>query len=204
VDDLNAPSEAFSPALTRPASPWRHVPNALSIARIAAAPVLVGFAVTGEESAFAWLLVLALLSDIVDGLIARALGLQSELGAKLDSIGDMLVVFAALAGIGAFHPVVYRDHWPGLATFLGAGLLEYLLALWRYGRLSSFHTLLSKAAGTLLALFLALLFVNGFLPWLFYLAIGLGVLASLEEMLLIAALPGWRANVRGLWWLQRR
>lgn len=182
---------------------WHQLPNALSLARVAAAPVLVFLAFTDREAVYSWLLVAALVSDMADGVIARMNGWQSPLGAKLDSLGDMLVVFAALAGIGAFHPEVYRDHWPGLAAFLGAGLAEYLLSFWRYGRLSSFHTLLSKAAGTLLAIFLAVLFVEGFQPWLFYLAIGLGVLASLEEMLLIALLPQWRANIRGAWWLLR-
>jgi cardiolipin synthase len=87
--------------------------------------------------------------------------------------------------------------------FLGAGLLEYVLALFRYGQLSSFHTWLSKVAGFLLVLFVVLLFVDGFVPWLLHLAIGLSVLASIEEYLLIAALPQWRANVRGIWWLWR-
>ena len=182
---------------------WHQLPNALSLARIAAAPVLVLLALAGSEYVYSWLLVAALVSDIADGLIARLFRWQSPLGAKLDSVGDMLVVVAALAGIGAFHPELYRDHWPGLAAFLGAGLAEYVLSLWRYGRLSSFHTLLSKAAGTLLAAFLAVLFVHDFLPWLFYLGIGVGVLASLEEMLLIALLPDWRANVRGAWSLLR-
>ena len=185
------------------ANPWRHVPNALSIARIAATPLLVGFALAGYVNAYTWLLVAALLSDIADGIIARWFHCQSALGALLDSVGDMLLLVSALVGMWTFHPEVFLDHWPALSLFLGAGLLEYLVALARYGRLSSFHTRLSKLAGFLLALFVGLLFVNGFTPWLLYLAIGISVLANIEECMLIAALPEWRANVRGLWWLMR-
>ena len=177
----------------------RHVPNAISIARIAAAPVLVGLALAGEESAYTWLLLPALASDILDGLIARWFHLQTALGAKLDSIGDLLVTLAALFGMWTFHPEVYLDHWPALALFMATGVLEYGLAMLRYGRLSSFHTWSSKAAGTLLVVFVYVLFLDGFNPGLFYLAIGTAVLSSLEEYALIALVPKWRSNVRGIW-----
>ena len=49
----------------------RHVPNALSIARIGASPVLVALAFAGAGSTYTWLLIAALASDIADGLIAR-------------------------------------------------------------------------------------------------------------------------------------
>jgi phosphatidylglycerophosphate synthase len=177
----------------------RHVPNAISLARIAASPVLVGLALAGEESAYTWLLLPALASDILDGLIARWFHLQTALGAKLDSIGDLLVTLAALFGIWTFHPEVYLDHWPALALFMATGVLEYVLAMLRYGRLSSFHTWSSKAAGTLLVVFVYFLFLDGFNPGLFYLAIGTAVLSSLEEYALIALVPEWRSNVRGIW-----
>jgi phosphatidylglycerophosphate synthase len=187
----------------RKASMLRHLPNALSIARIVASPVLVALALAGQEGAYTWLLIPALASDILDGLIARLYHLQSALGAKLDSIGDLLVTAAALYGMWIFHPYVVLDHWPALALFLGTGVLEYALSMLRYGRLSSFHTWLSKAAGTLLVVFVVVLFVHGFVPWLFYLAIGTAILSSLEEYALLALLPRWRSNVPGLWVLYR-
>ena len=179
------------------------MPNAISIARIAASPVLVGLALAGQESGYTWLLLPALASDILDGLIARWFHLQSALGAKLDSIGDLLVTLAALFGIWTFHPEVYLDHWPALALFMATGVLEYVLAMLRYGRLSSFHTWSSKVAGTLLVAFVFVLFLDGFNPAWFYLAIGTAVLASLEEYALLALVPQWRSNVRGIWVILR-
>jgi CDP-diacylglycerol--glycerol-3-phosphate 3-phosphatidyltransferase len=191
-----APAAAGTSAL-------RQLPNALSAARIAAAPVLVGLALAGEEDAYTWLLLPALATDIADGLIARLLHLQTELGARLDSTADLLVTVATLTGAWVFHPELFRDHWPGLALLLGTGLVEYGLALLRYGRLSSFHTWSSKAAGVMLVLFVFLLFLDGLIPWLFHLAVGLAVLASLEEYVLLALLPEWRSNVHGVWQVLR-
>ncbi len=182
----------------------RQVPNALSIARLLAALVMVGLALEQLLQPYTWLLVPALLSDIADGLIARAFRLESRLGAKLDSLADALLTVAIFAGIWRFHPDMVREHWLALALFLGAGLLEYVLAVLRYGRLSSFHTWSSKVAGFLLVVFVAVLFLHGFVPWLFYLAITVAIASNLEEYALLALLPQWRADVRGLWSLARK
>jgi phosphatidylglycerophosphate synthase len=181
----------------------RHLPNALSVLRILAAPVLVVLAATGSEAAFTWVLVPALLTDIADGLIARMFRLQSKLGALLDSIADTLVLFTSVYGIGVFHPDVLRGHAVAAATLVGAWLLENVAALVRYRRLSSFHTYLSKVAGYLLGIFIGVLFVFGFHEWLLYAAVVASVLGNCEEMVLLALLPEWRADVGGIWWVLR-
>jgi CDP-diacylglycerol--glycerol-3-phosphate 3-phosphatidyltransferase len=85
----------------------------------------------------------------------------------------------------------------------GLWILENLLSLLRYGRLSSFHTYLSKAAAYALGFFLGWLFLFGFVQPVMLAAVAVAVLASLEELALLALLPRWRSNVRGLWWVWR-
>ena len=179
----------------------RRVPNALSGARIAATPVLLGLAAARHETAFTWVLVAALLSDIVDGWIARALSLESKLGARLDSIADTLLWFASVYGIWVFHREVITGHAWLCAVVMALWSGEYLLALLRYGRLSSFHTYGAKIAGYLLGIFIGVLFVFGSHPWLLYIAAGCSIASNLEEFALLAVLPDWRADVRGLWWV---
>lgn len=181
----------------------RHLPNALSVARILATPVLVVLAATDREAAFTWVLVPALLSDIADGLIARIFRLQSKLGALLDSIADVLLLIAAFCGVWVFHPELVERHWLAGALLLGTWFAESVAALLRYGRLASFHTFLAKVAGYLLGIFVGVLFVFGFSAWLLYLAVAVSVLANLEGIAMIALLPEWRPDVRGLVWLLR-
>jgi CDP-diacylglycerol--glycerol-3-phosphate 3-phosphatidyltransferase len=102
-----------------------------------------------------------------------------------------------------FHADVLRHHATVGALVVGAWLLENLVALVRYGRLSSFHTYLSKIAGYLLGIFVGVLFVFGFNPWLLYAAAGASVIGKCEELLLLAMLPKWRADVRGVFWVMR-
>ena len=182
--------------------PWlRQVPNALSGLRLLAVPVLVALAVAGRETAFTWVLIPALLTDVADGLIARLFGLESRLGAMLDSVADTALMFVAVFGVWVFHPEVLREHAWLCGTAVGLWVVEDVAAFLRYRRLSSFHTLSSKIVANLLGLFVGWLFILGFEPWLLYLAAGGSILASLEELALIARLPRWRADVRGLWWV---
>ena len=177
---------------------YRQLPNLLSAARIAAVPVLGAFAVADLESAFTWLLVPALLSDVADGLIARLFQLQSKLGALLDSVADASLLLVSAYGIWVFHPDIVREHLAAFVILIGAWLIEILASLARYGRLSSFHTYLSKIAGWLLGIFVGVLFVFGFQPWLMYAAVAVSVVGTVEELVLLALLPEWRPNVHGL------
>jgi phosphatidylglycerophosphate synthase len=180
----------------------RHLPNALSLARIVCAPILLVMAAAGEQSIYTWVLVPALLTDAADGCIARSFGLQSRLGARLDSLGDSLVWCAGLAGLFAFQYDVLAAHRWLFGAVVAAWILENLLAWWRYGRLSSFHTVASKIAGVLLSFYIGILFLFGHWNWLLWLAATASLLASAEELWLLALLPGWRADVKGVWWLR--
>jgi CDP-diacylglycerol--glycerol-3-phosphate 3-phosphatidyltransferase len=181
----------------------RQVPNLISGARIVAVPVLAALAAAGEERAFTWVLIPALLTDIADGLIARIYGLESRAGAFLDSIADTLLLFVSVYGIWVFHREVITGYPWLCGAAVGLWVLEDLLALVRYGRLSSFHTVSSKITANLLGLFIGVLFLFGLHPWLLYLAAGMSILASLEELALLALLRQWRADVRGVWWVLR-
>lgn len=189
--------------MTPPVGSWRQVPNALSVARILAAPVLLLLVIGGHERAYAWLLVVALLTDAIDGWMARGLHLESRVGARLDSIGDSAIWYAALAGIVGFHGGMLVAHRFFVGAIVALWVLESALALWRYHRLSSFHTYASKVAGVLLSLYVGVLFIFGHQPWLLYLAGTCSILANVEEIVLLKLLPQWRTDVGGVWWVWR-
>ena len=47
------------------------------------------------------------------------------------------------------------------------------------------------------------LFLWGLQPWLLYLAAALGVLGSIEELIIIALLAKWSSDVQGLYWVRK-
>ena len=65
---------------------------------------------------------------------SRSLGLQSKLGAMLDSAADVVTLISAMIGIAVFHPEVLREHAVGCGAVLGGWIVVSLLAFLRYGR----------------------------------------------------------------------
>lgn len=182
----------------------RQLPNLISVARILSVPVLLTLAFLQAEGPFKWLLLAALLSDILDGLIARAFNLVSPLGIVLDSVGDSLLMVAAAFGVWVFHPDFVQEHGLTVLLVLGLWVLEMLVSFWRYGKLSSFHAYSVRVGAYLLGIFVMVLFIWGFNSWIFYLTVIINVLGYLEEFVLLWLLPQWTPNARGVYWVLRK
>jgi cardiolipin synthase len=183
---------------------WRQLPNAISSARLLATPVVLFAAVAKHEDLFKWLLLACMLSDILDGLIARIFQLRSPLGARLDSIADMIVFVIALFGLYVFQAEVLARHWLPLGLIVALYVLETAGALWRYGRISSFHTILVRIAAYAQGIFVMSLFLWGYVSWMLYAMTAITVLAYGEEIILLFLLPEWTADVRGVYWVLTR
>jgi cardiolipin synthase (CMP-forming) len=107
------------------------LPNLLTASRIVAAPLLALAVLAAQAPRMAAVLVLfAALSDLLDGMVARASGQVSDLGEVLDPIADKILVVTALllllaersvqgAGVWAVLTIVWRE-------LLISGLREYV------------------------------------------------------------------------------
>jgi len=81
----------------------RHLPNAISLARIVAVPYAVWLIFDGNFLFAFWVFVAAGISDGIDGFLAKTLDARSRLGAFLDPLADkalLVAVFVSLAIIG--------------------------------------------------------------------------------------------------------
>jgi len=80
-----------------------NVPNLISLYRLLAVPVILYLALTGREKTFVVMLSISLISDVLDGNIARYFKLQTHFGAALDNLADMGTYAMALLGIFLFR-----------------------------------------------------------------------------------------------------
>ncbi len=181
-----------------------HLPNAISLARLIVAGVVLPLCAVNHVPSFRWMLLACLLSDFLDGGLARMLGVCSAAGAQLDSIADVLTIASGLLGIVLFHPGFLSRHASGLLLVAALYALEVALSLLRYGRVSSFHTVLGRLAAVLASVFVMALFLLPGTGWLYPLTVGAFVLSLAEELILLAILPCWTADVRGLYWVVRQ
>jgi len=182
-----------------------YIINAITLYRLVTAPLLLFLILYDQYFLFKWLLVLSFLTDAIDGILARRYKVVSAMGATLDSIGDDLTVVAGIVGLFVFKADFIYPQLGWLVFLLILFLVETIAALNRYGKTTSFHTILAKIAAILQGTFLILAFL---LPepvgWLFYLAIAFTALDLLEEIILVCLLPKWKTDVKGIYWVLKQ
>lgn len=179
--------------------------NGITFYRMMAAPFLIFLIVNQRPDLFKWLLALSFFTDAIDGYLARRYKVMSVLGSKIDSIADDLTIVVAIAGVIVFKPEFLRQEITLIILLLALFILQTILALIRYGTISSFHTYAAKMAAILQGVFLLLVF---FLPgpvyMLFYITAIVTIIDLLEEIILVLMLPQWEANVKGLYWVMKK
>jgi cardiolipin synthase (CMP-forming) len=106
------------------------LPNAISVLRLLAVPVMVWLIVSDRLDAAFWLFVAAGISDGVDGFIAKRFNAESQLGRYLDPIADKTMLVCIYVTLGLEDKlsswlvilVVFRD-----ALIVGGALLSQVL-----------------------------------------------------------------------------
>ena len=79
-----------------------NIPNFLSILRIILVPVIVIFLIQNEYIKALIVFVVAGLTDALDGLLARLLDKQTELGAFLDPLADKILLSTSFISLSIF------------------------------------------------------------------------------------------------------
>lgn len=85
------------------ASPLRHLPNLISIFRIALVAPLIVTILWGRYGSALAIAGIAGVSDGVDGYLARRFQWQSRLGSILDPVADKLMLVGCLIALGWLH-----------------------------------------------------------------------------------------------------
>ena len=82
-----------------------NLPNSLTILRILLIPFFIGFLTYGRYSWALWTLLIAGVTDILDGVIARMANQRTKLGAYLDPLADKLLLTSAFVTLSILHLV---------------------------------------------------------------------------------------------------
>jgi CDP-diacylglycerol--glycerol-3-phosphate 3-phosphatidyltransferase len=192
-------------AANRDAPRWS-LANALTAFRLViAAPLMLVFAIAGERELFLWMLVASFFTDFIDGTVARLSGRPNRFGAMLDSWADVTAYVSIAISVWLLWPELVRREWMPFTAIVASFVMPSLVGLAKFGRFTSYHTLLVKAAVAATAAGLLLLLWGG-PAWPFRLAAVLAVLAALEEIAITSVLEEPRSNVRGICavWRSRR
>lgn len=188
------------PSLTkRRASPeraLRALPAALVVLRALLGPLallMVWGSVPGYLVAF--LLCVGLLSDILDGVIARRLGVATTALRRADSVVDTLFFVCLVAAAWLRYPRVLDPWWPAIVAIAVLEVLRNLYDFWKFRREAAYHMWSAKLWGLSMALALMLLFLTGDHYGLLYAVMALGLIAECEGLAASYLLPVWQHDV---------
>jgi len=191
-------SEHAQPAARRP-HPLRWLPNALTVGRLLALPLLAWVLVAAggpTSAAAAWLFAGIAITDFIDGKLARVLHAETTFGRLADPFADRMLVAVGLVGLILLH----RMHPAGPLIILGRDAVAVgAVVAFRKSGLDLRVDMLGKVSSSLVmvAIALALLSDANWIDALFWAGVVLSLVAFANYARTVrAALGGPDASTR--------
>lgn len=181
-----------------------NIPNILSLYRLCIFPVIMWCIIADLRKPFTILFVISLVTDILDGYIARRFKLQTPLGARLDSLADIGTVILGVTGMFVFEYVSIEPYLLFLFILVALYLAIIVMSLIKFGRISSLHLYSSKIAAYLQGIFFFILFCFGFSRISFWIMFGVAACSFMEEICTLIVLRKLQENVKGIYWVLKK
>jgi hypothetical protein len=172
----------------------------LIVCRFLLGPLLFYDALDGQTGIlFGVGLVIALLSDIFDGVIARHVGVATAKLRELDSwVDGWFCLWIAACAWFAHHNTVVTFA-PLLMVWFVTDHLAHAFDWFKYHRFAAYHAYSAKIAGLLLFLAVFVLFTFGSHHYVLGIALLVAIVSHLERMAITAILSKWTPDVKSLW-----
>ena len=179
---------------------WKlRIPEMLIFFRIALGPCMICMVLSSLRGVLPAVCIgLAMISDVLDGMLAERWRVNTEDHYRWDSRADLFFYGCVLVAAVLRHPAAFERRWVVLTVLLLAELAHHCAAAAKYGRTASYHSLLSKIWGFLMAAAMSGLISFGLDNWLLDVTFVWGVLCNLQGLSMTLMLPKWHENVQTL------
>lgn len=174
-----------------------NLPNALTALRLVASPALAVLALSGRGDLFLYVFLILEVTDWLDGRLAVLLDQQSEFGARLDSVADMVMYGLLLGGLLILEWQLLRAEWFWIALVPTTYAASWGASMVKFGRMPSYHTRTAKATYFLVIGATAGLLVLD-LAWPVRVATAAAALTNLESVAITMVLDTPRSDVASL------
>jgi phosphatidylglycerophosphate synthase len=166
---------------------WRRLSDQLTLTRLLLAAPLWVFAILRLRLWLGVGLLLAGLTDVLDGPVARRSGGVTRFGSQLDSVADMLIITSMVIWLRMLRPEFFRMYATPILIWATLGLVSLLLGWIRFRRVGDVHLWSAKIAGVMGYLFTVymLAFDRPASPF-FWIAIGAAYISAGETLVVMA------------------
>ena len=175
-----------------------NIPVVLILFRLIASPVILSLAYfVGEETKpfILTLMYLGLVSDILDGIIARKQKISTSKLRRMDSQVDMVFWLSLGFATWFLYPKLIAENAIPIYAILSMEIACYLISFIKFKRETCTHAFLSKLWGiSLLIAFTSLIGFN-YAGFPFQLAIFMGLISHIDRILITLILPKWTHDI---------
>jgi CDP-diacylglycerol--glycerol-3-phosphate 3-phosphatidyltransferase len=169
----------------------------MTAGRAALGPVMVlGAACGWNGMAMAGMVVVALVSDIFDGVLARRWSCDTSAVRLFDTIADTFFYLGAGLALWLVRPEVWRKNAVLLAVLVGMEVFRIGFDCAKYGKMASYHSYVAKIWGLVLATAVVTAFARGDTGGLMTLALAWGVVCQVEGLAMSLMLREWHRDVK--------
>ena len=167
--------------------------------RVLLCPVMIWGAKAGWSGIWlAAIVVIALVDDIYDRVMARRWGCDTPAVRMSDSLADTVFYLGVAAALWIRKPEVLRDNWILIAVLFSLEGARYVFDLRKFGRAASYHSYIAKVWGLILAAAMVGVFAFGGFRVMVPIAAAWGILVNLEGLTMSIMLPRWKNDVKTL------
>ena len=145
------------------------------------APVLLALAWNGAAGIFLALFGIGLVSDVLDGALARRLGQESDFGARLDQWADFALWVSFPLGAWCLWPDIVLRESPYVILAIVCLLLPTAIAYAKYRAVPGYHTWSVKVGSVLMGIGVPLLLIFDF-AWPFRIAALFQIVCAVDEV----------------------
>ncbi len=144
-------------------------------------------------------LIIGLLSDIFDGIIARRLAVSTTLLRRWDSSVDLLF-FACISLVSYLScPQFFKDNATLILILVGSEILTYIISFAKFKKEIATHSIGAKIWTLFLFALLVELLLHCQSTILFQLTVWLGLLTRLEIIAIILTLKNWSNDIPSIY-----
>lgn len=169
---------------------------ALTTLRLLLGPMMVVVALANGDG---WILgsavIVATLSDIYDGKVARRFGVATAGLRRFDSMADTVFYIGTGIALWLRHADVLRERLVLIVVFIALQVGGHLFDVWKFGRDTSYHTWSGRVFGILLGIATTyILWAGRGGAWLTAALIA-GIVAHVDAFVITMILPTWHHDV---------
>ena len=176
------------------------IPNYITSVRLVAAVLLCLTTLTCAAHGLTWfysLFIVAGISDMLDGFVARKFDWCTEFGARLDSVSDLAFYLSTLFFLECNFQSALIKCQLLLALGLAVQLFHLYVSFKRFGQFPAYHTDCARFCAYLV-FFGVLLFVKTLAPQIIAILTGAWIVCSIEGLIITTVLKRQAANLRGI------